>query len=374
MRRLEIMPQDPGRKTGIQPPAGRRKPRPQLNEGEKTMKTTCWKILGAALTSLLYAGTAFGQAAVPFNFTPGTPARAAEVNSNFQAHSAVINANSAAIGANKFLRVVLVKPVPGNPLAGGTALLNAMAGITDATSANPYVILLEPGVYDMGGSSLVMKPFVTVRGFGNLTQIKVSIDSPSSGGLAGLNIQNTGGGTNSIGLYYNAVTSGGLRNVKVVGSGATNNFGVYLDNSSELKFSHLEAVASGGSITRGIYLQATSKVTLKDSSVVAGAPTAGSTSNNGIYTDSSSLVVVNSEITAIGTGNTAIFHTGTFVTPTEIHDSRIRATGGFSLSAPAPFIVRVAMSLLEGPKTGAATFNCVGAYTPTFIVFLPSTC
>ena len=352
------------------------------------MKTTSLKILAAALSSLLYTGTAFGQAAVPFIFTPGTPARAAEVNANFQVHTGVINANSAGIAANsaaigitQFSRVVLVKPVIGNPLASGTALLNALAGITDATSANPVVILVEPGFFDLGGSPLVMKAFVTVRGFGKSSLISAAVDSVVSGavvgannsGLVNLKIQNTGGGANAIGLYYDNVTSGGLRNVTVEASGAANNFGVGLDNGSDLDFSHLVARATGGSFTFGLLLQASSKAQVLDSVIIAGFPTAATTSNFAVYNNSSSLVVVNSHILSIGTGNTAIFHVGAPAAPTEIHRSRIRAPGGFSLDAPATFTVNVAVSLLEGPKTGAGTFTCFNSYNPSFTL-VPAGC
>jgi hypothetical protein len=65
-----------------------------------------------------------------------------------------------------FLRTVIVTPVPGDPVASGAALLQALAGVVDAASDNPYLLKLEPGVYDLGSDSLVMKPFVDVEGSG----------------------------------------------------------------------------------------------------------------------------------------------------------------------------------------------------------------
>ena len=41
-------------------------------------------------------------------------------------------------------QVVTVSPVPGNATASGTSLLNALAGITDATAAKPYVVRSRP--------------------------------------------------------------------------------------------------------------------------------------------------------------------------------------------------------------------------------------
>jgi hypothetical protein len=46
-------------------------------------------------------------------------------------------------------RTVLVSP-QSTPAASGTALLNALKGITDASVANLYLIIIEPGIYDIG--------------------------------------------------------------------------------------------------------------------------------------------------------------------------------------------------------------------------------
>lgn len=44
--------------------------------------------------------------------------------------------------------------------------LDAMASITDASAATPYVVRLAPGVYDLGATPLVVKPYVSVVGAG----------------------------------------------------------------------------------------------------------------------------------------------------------------------------------------------------------------
>jgi hypothetical protein len=48
----------------------------------------------------------------------------------------------------------------------GAALRAALAGITDASSARPYVVQLAPGVYELGGTTLAMKPDVSIVGPG----------------------------------------------------------------------------------------------------------------------------------------------------------------------------------------------------------------
>jgi hypothetical protein len=49
----------------------------------------------------------------------------------------------------------------------GAALRGALASITDASASKPYVIQLAPGVYDVGGTTLAMKPDVSIAGAGS---------------------------------------------------------------------------------------------------------------------------------------------------------------------------------------------------------------
>lgn len=64
------------------------------------------------------------------------------------------------------IRTVLVSPVPGDPVASGTALRNALAGISSPSATNRWLLKIEPGIYDVGGTSLVMRPYVDVEGSG----------------------------------------------------------------------------------------------------------------------------------------------------------------------------------------------------------------
>jgi hypothetical protein len=75
-------------------------------------------------------------------------------------------------------RTVFVTPVAGNPVASGTRLLNALADITTASDADPWLVKLEPGVYDLHGRSLAMKPHVDVEGSGTgVTAIRSTVES-----------------------------------------------------------------------------------------------------------------------------------------------------------------------------------------------------
>ena len=73
------------------------------------------------------------------------------------------------------IRTVLVSPVPGNPVASGTALQNALAGISSPSDTNRWLLKIEPGVYDLQSGSLQMRPWVDVEGSGiGLTTIRSS--------------------------------------------------------------------------------------------------------------------------------------------------------------------------------------------------------
>jgi hypothetical protein len=53
-----------------------------------------------------------------------------------------------------------------NPIVGGNALLRALDRITSASDTEPWLLKIEPGVYDLGVQVLVMKPFVDMEGSG----------------------------------------------------------------------------------------------------------------------------------------------------------------------------------------------------------------
>lgn len=67
---------------------------------------------------------------------------------------------------SKAVQTIYVHPVPGDHTASGTALLNALAGITNASATKRYVIKLEPGIFDLGSTRLIMKPYVDIEGSG----------------------------------------------------------------------------------------------------------------------------------------------------------------------------------------------------------------
>jgi len=67
-----------------------------------------------------------------------------------------------------YKRTIVVSPVGdgSDASANGAALLAAHNGIADADAANPYLLKIEPGIYDIGGTPLLMQRNVDVEGSG----------------------------------------------------------------------------------------------------------------------------------------------------------------------------------------------------------------
>jgi hypothetical protein len=65
-----------------------------------------------------------------------------------------------------YVRTMVVSPDPSSATNSGTNLLNAVNGITDASATNPYLVHVEPGVYDLGTGTLSMQPYVDIEGSG----------------------------------------------------------------------------------------------------------------------------------------------------------------------------------------------------------------
>ena len=157
--------------------------------------------------------------------------------------SIVIGGNWTDIGT-----ITFISPKPGDsPTTAGTALLNTINGITDNSATNPYVIKLGPGIYDIGTSSVQMKPYVDVEGSGeNATIITGHIDSFTSGVVLGadnveirfLTVQNIGGGNDAVAIF-NASASPKMTNVTVSGSGTvSSSYGVYNFNGGTIRINH----------------------------------------------------------------------------------------------------------------------------------------
>ena len=140
----------------------------------------------------------------------------------------------------KPVQTVHVHPVPGDAPASGTALLNALNGITNASATKRYVLKIEPGIYDVGTTMLVMKPYVDIEGSGqqatviqglgnNDTALSTGvIKGAGSSELRNLQIKSTGSASLplSIGIIVKDGADTRIKDVTIVSSGPSTNWGV----------------------------------------------------------------------------------------------------------------------------------------------------
>ena len=66
-------------------------------------------------------------------------------------------------------RTVTVSPVVGNIGASGQNFIDAIAAITSAADANlffPYLVIIEPGLYNVGATNTTLPQYVSLRGAG----------------------------------------------------------------------------------------------------------------------------------------------------------------------------------------------------------------
>jgi hypothetical protein len=120
-------------------------------------------------------------------------------------------------------------------------LVSALASITDASEANPYLIKIMPGVYALGGYGLTLKEFVDIEGSGRGTTIITAQGVPGAtdyGCIEGrpnvelrhLTIKCEGNDTAvAIGLhgpYSPAVGPFRITDVTIIASGAVTNCGI----------------------------------------------------------------------------------------------------------------------------------------------------
>ncbi|HWR98744.1 MAG TPA: hypothetical protein VN317_10025 [Candidatus Methanoperedens sp.] len=159
-----------------------------------------------------------------------------------------------------YRRVIVVEPNGGGDYTSPVAALNS---IGDASGANPYLVKIMPGVYDVGQEAMVMKPYVDIEGSGERVTRIVGVVA-GEGVLRGasnaearfLTIENDSTeigwniavyapqGTNPSLLHVTAIAVGGQTGMKV---------GVHCDTGSAPTLSHVTARGFLGSATYGVY-------------------------------------------------------------------------------------------------------------------------
>jgi hypothetical protein len=178
----------------------------------------------------------------------------------FPAAALCLSVLASAAGAD----TVVVGPVPGSPALSGARLLLRHAAIVGASASNPFVLKLEPGVYDLRDRSLAMKPFVDIEGSGEgVTLVRSAVES--TGTIAG-------------------AANAELRSLTVENTAATVAIALRND-ASGFQAAHVTCKATTAGGATGIAQNSTGAVTLRSVTATANGHSAtGISSRGGLLT------------------------------------------------------------------------------------------
>lgn len=203
----------------------------------------------------------------------------------------------------------------------------AMASIT-ATAADPYLLVIAPGVYSLGNQQLVMKEYVEVAGSGQNATILTGgvsgqnataalVVGANNAGIRDLTIENISGGasnSSSTGIYNGTaspfisditikVSTGGLltgihnsNSSPTISLTTINVFdadapkaGIFNEASSSPSVSNSKIVVSGGTSTGYGILNSTASATVSDTIISVSGPNGSQT---GVSNSNSSSSVI----------------------------------------------------------------------------------
>ncbi|ATB29868.1 hypothetical protein [Melittangium boletus] len=157
--------------------------------------------------------------------------------------------------AGQYARIKVVPP-GSTPERGGENLREALAAILSPSATEPWLVFLEPGVYDLGGEALHLRPFVYLQGAGaGLTTVRSHSAEPTFVAAAdtevgALTVENMGGSPHAVALSTPSANfrardvvalahDGVERTVAIVSWGVPG-----APDSQGVEFTHARAVAS----------------------------------------------------------------------------------------------------------------------------------
>jgi hypothetical protein len=266
----------------------------------------------------------------------------------------------------------LVSPA-GTAAESGTVLLNALNAITDASAEKPYLLKIEPGVYDLVTTSLQMKPYVDIEGSGETVTRLLGryTDSFSGAGtvrgannaeLRFLSIEVTQGpGSNAVPFVADGV-SPRITSVTAIATGSTQAFGMITENGAAPILTNVTLRAATTVYSTGMYNGGDSSPILRSVTIVV----TGTGANAGIYNVRRSSPVLTDVTIDVAPGQGYSFGLyGEQSSHPQAHNSRIRATTALRVSSGT---IRVAASQIDGAvnATSGSTVTCVGAYNANF--------
>ena len=254
-----------------------------------TVQATAFSGNGAGLTGLnLNAGNLSGTLAITQGGTGATSASAAVAN--LGAAPAIHYHDT--LYQRKYARTAVVAKEGGD----FTSPLQAMDALSEwcgtPSTNNPCLLMIMPGVYNIGSNSLMMHPYVDIEGSGEgMTKISGTIDSGTAGVVVGasnaelrhLTVENAGADNVYSFVLYNLNVSPKISHVSLHAS-ATGEANAIYNETSFLTLSDVTITTSSNNVCRGL-MNRDSTTVIMNAKITTGPACSG----DGIYNDSRSI-------------------------------------------------------------------------------------
>ena len=284
-----------------------------------------------------------------------------------------------------YARTVVVSP-KATASASGNALKAVVAGITTAAADKRYLVKVEPGIYNLGNSKLVMKPFVDIEGSGIGTTTITrnggadwfdgTVAGATSSELRLLTVENTGGGTQSVAIVAQDVNPFSVRWVEARASGAADNAAILVHgDGAHADLYGSTFTATGGDNAYAVYYSGGCSATMNLSEATAS----GATTNNwGVRQNRCNATpITNSRISSTGIGiegdsscGLSCVGAGPFV---RIQNSVIDGTTN-SIHSACCMQTRVSSSMLSGGPLSSPFTNCIYVWDENYTAATATTC
>jgi hypothetical protein len=321
------------------------------------------------------------------------PGRLLPLNAKGQFPSSVLPARDA---GGSFTHTIIVNPHPDH-LQAGRSLVEAVAGIADASASNPYLVKIEPGIYDLGDGSLVMRPHIDIEGSGeDVTTVTSAIGTglgtvvgASNAELRFVTVRNTGETGQQVVALFSESTSPRYTHVTATSSGGSENTGIHVSNGTPV-LSNVTASASGGGKSigvtnlNGVLTVSNSSFSAADAaglnaglfSTMGGTVRATSSTMTasggaiaiGLRTYNGSHTVANMTLSGSGGAESyGVYNGWRFAAPiVNVHQSRV--SGGTNSIYSVGGTIKVGASQLTGPAgaDNQGTVLCAVTYDATF--------
>ncbi len=266
-------------------------------------------------------------------------------------------------GADLYTRTIVVNG-DGTNAANGAAFLAALttASANNPTQADRWLVVLEPGTYDVGTTQAVVDDYVSVRGAGQESTLVVG--DVRAGSTTAAALIRIGNGSE--------VAELSIDNAGTTGSGSFA-VGISVDLSDDAYVRRVRInidASSGAPSPKGVSGNQNASITVEDSTItVIGTLFPAGVSSSPATGSNSELVVRRSTVTASGgSGEAVTVSRGSAI----IEHSRL--DGPASIQTDSVSVMQVSHSVLLGPTSTSvgAVETCLATTTAT--AFLPDVC